>query len=251
MLRARDKGLHNRAARYLPVVLRDRVDAHRPVEGAPECLDDLVARFQRPALTLARRILRDDGLAEDAVQEVFLAVWRRPDAFDPTRASFGSWLMSMVHHKAVDVVRRERVRPRLPTEAEEHRAAVRDQVGDAADEACLRDFRARVRAALASLPPAQREVLVLAYFGGYTQNQIAVRTGTPLGTVKTRSAAGMRSIREQLGFLTTTGAECTAAARSGAAAPAGGIPAPRAAGAQAGASSPCRVNAPLMAQAHR
>ena len=196
------KSLHNRGVRHLEDVLTAHADGSSPVvHAAPDSLDDLVTRFERPALNLARRILRDEGLAEDVVQEVFLAVWRRPGAFDPSKASFASWLMSMVHHKAVDVVRRELVRPRIATAVEETRAAVREQVGDTADEACLLDFRARVRAALASLPLPQREVLVLAYFGGFTQSQIAVRTGAPLGTVKTRSAAGMRSIREQLVFL--------------------------------------------------
>lgn len=167
-----------------------------PADGG-HSLEDLVARFERPALNLARRILRDDGLAEDVVQEVFLAVWRRPGAFDPERAPFASWLMAMVHHKAVDVVRRESVRARPPSGPEEHRAAA-DQ--HAADPGEVSDpvSRARVRAALSSLPLSQREVLVLAYFGGYSQTQIAVRTRTPLGTVKTRSAAGMRRIRAQL-----------------------------------------------------
>ena len=225
--RLRDRSLHNLVEHHLQGVSHDHVDGRgRVVDEAHRSLDDLVARFERPALNLARRILRDEGLAEDVVQEVFLAVWRRPGAFDPAKASFASWLMSMVHHKAVDVVRRERVRPRLPTDVEEHRAFVRDQVADAADEACLRDFRARVRAALSSLPLPQREVLVLAYFGGYTQSQIAARTGTPLGTVKTRSAAGMRTVREQLGFLAPS--TPAPAAPSGAEpAVAGRIPVPR------------------------
>ena len=161
------------------------------------CLEDLVARFERPALNLARRILRDDGLAEDVVQEVFLPGWRRPGAFDPERAPFASWLMAMVHHKAVDVVRRESVRARPPSGPEEHRAAADQHAADPG-EVSDPESRARVRAALSSLPLPQREVLVLAYFGGYSQTQIAVRTRTPLGTVKTRSAAGMRRIRAQL-----------------------------------------------------
>lgn len=222
------KGLRNTNAPYPEVVLRDRVET----TGS---LDQLVARFERPALRLARRILRDDGLAEDVVQEVFLAVWRRPGAFDPERAPVASWLMAMVHHKAVDVVRRESVRPRLPTGTDEQRADVRRHDADEADEGCDRELRARVRAALATLPVAQREVLVLTYFGGYTQTQIAARTRTPLGTVKTRLAAGMRRLREQLG---PSGHVATAPAPvlppATAPAPVARIPLPRVIGARAG-----------------
>ena len=173
--------LGNRNARHVTVVFPERVET----TGS---LDELVATFERPALHLARRILRDDGLVEDVVQEVFLAVWRRPGAFDPTRATFASWLMSMVHHKAVDVVRRESVRPRLPVDGEEDRAAVREHVADHADEVGDAAFRARVRAALSSLPLTQREVLVLAYFA-------ATRRG------RSPSAPGRRWARSRPGRL--------------------------------------------------
>ena len=177
---------------------------HHPVRTVPGTpadgsLRDVLARFERPAINLARRILRDEGLAEDVVQEVFLAFWRNTGAFDATKGSFPSWLMAAIHHKSVDVVRRESVRPRLLAGDEERSGTgVGDCVPDPAEEVCVRDVGARVREALACLPLPQREVLVLSYFGGYSQSEIAARTATPLGTVKTRSAAGMRGLRQHL-----------------------------------------------------
>lgn len=145
-------------------------------------LRDVLARFERPATNVARRILRDEGLAEDVVQEVFLAVWRNTGAFDATKGSFSSWLMAAVHHKSVDVVRRESVRPR---------SSPRTRSGEAPASGIRYPIRPR---RCASGTP----VLVLAYFGGYSQSEIAARTATPLGTVKTRAAAGMRGLRQHL-----------------------------------------------------
>lgn len=164
--------------------------------AAPTSLDELFTRFQEPALALARRILAEDGLAEDVVQEAFLAVWRDPDAFEPGRGSFPAWLMALVHHKAVDTVRREEAhRRRHTTPAGDGAGAA---AGDVAREACDRAVRAQVRTALSALPAHQREALALAYFSGYSQREIAVLTATPLGTVKSRSVAGVRRLRRDL-----------------------------------------------------
>ena len=158
-------------------------------------LDELVARFRRPALALARRIVGDDGLAEDVLQEVFLACWRAA-AFDPARGHLSSWVLAMVHHKAVDVVRKEESqRTRLLRAVAEHD---RQPLVDAAELACDRAAGGAVLDALRRLPSAQREALVLAYWGGWTQREIAGLTGAPLGTVKTRMLAGMRRLRQEL-----------------------------------------------------
>ena len=161
---------------------------------------DLYDRFGRPAFALARWILADDALAEDALQEVFLGVWRDPGTFDRERGSFAAWLMAAVHHKAVDAVRREQSQRRRRTRAEtELDPAVPTAARDVEDEAERPVASGRVRTALGRLPPAQREALTLAYYGGYTQREVAALTGAPLGTVKTRMLTGMRRLREELG----------------------------------------------------
>jgi RNA polymerase sigma factor (sigma-70 family) len=171
----------------------------RITAGDAAAVDDLYERFRRPAFALARRILADDTLAEDVLQDVFLSVWRDPGAFDGRRGSFSSWLMAMVHHKAVDAVRREESQRRRQSLAEDDlRLRVPSSTVDVEEEAWTRSVAERVRAALGDLPEAQREALTLAYYGGYTQREVAALTGAPLGTVKTRMLAGMRRLKEGL-----------------------------------------------------
>jgi RNA polymerase sigma factor (sigma-70 family) len=162
-----------------------------------DALAELWKRYSRPCLALARRITADDVIADEVVQEVFLSVWRRPEAYDPTRGAFVTWLLAATHHKSVDAVRREDNHRRRRSSAE---VLVETESDDPrTDEAAwLLVRRDRVRAALATLPPVQKEALGLAYFGGYTQREIAGMTDTPLGTVKTRMLAGMRRLRESL-----------------------------------------------------
>ncbi|MGY1618450.1 sigma-70 family RNA polymerase sigma factor [Geodermatophilus sp. SYSU D00691] len=171
--------------------------------GDRGAVDDLYARFRRPAFALARRVLGDDILAEDVLQDVFLTVWRDPGAFDRSRGSFASWLLAMVHHKAVDAVRREESQRRRQARAEDELAlSAPTATRDVEDEAWNRVVAERVRVALGVLPAAQREALTLAYYGGYTQREVAALTGAPLGTVKTRMLAGMRRLKEELGGAT-------------------------------------------------
>jgi len=162
-------------------------------------LAELYDRFGRVAYGLARRILRDDALAEDAVQEGFLAVWRSAARFVPERAKASTWLMTLVHRRAVDLVRREE---RRRTDALDERA---EAPAGATDEAVwLRFERERVQDALARLPDQQREALELAYYGGFTQSELAERLGQPLGTIKSRMFTGLSRLRE---LLTEPGAE--------------------------------------------
>ena len=168
--------------------------------GDRTAVDDLYERFRRPAFALARRILADESLAEDVLQEVFLSVWRDPSAYDRARGSFSSWLLAVVHHKAVDAVRREESQRRRQTSAEEELTL--DEPGatrDVEEEAWTRVVAEKVRSALGSLSAPQREALTLAYYGGYTQREVAALTGTSLGTVKTRMLAGMRRLKAELG----------------------------------------------------
>jgi RNA polymerase sigma-70 factor (ECF subfamily) len=175
-------------------------------EGDRTAVDDLYERFRRPAFALARRILADDALAEDVLQEVFLSVWRDPSAYHSARGSFSSWLLAVVHHKAVDAVRREESQRRRQALVQEDRAL--DEPGatrDVEEEVWTRVVAHQVRAALGTLSGPQREALTLAYYGGYTQREVAALTGTPLGTVKTRMLAGMRRLKTELGDASGTG----------------------------------------------
>jgi RNA polymerase sigma factor (sigma-70 family) len=162
--------------------------------GALEALYD---RYGRAAYSLARRILTVETLAQDVVQEVFLSLWRDARRFDPGRGTVATYLLSMTHHRAVDVVRREENLRRWRT-SDEGLELEPDPKARVEDEVEASERRAEVRSALAELPAAQREALLLAYFGGYTQREVAALVGVPLGTVKTRMAAGMRKMKEAL-----------------------------------------------------
>jgi len=172
----------------------------RVAAGDRGAVDDLYERFRRPAFALARRVLGDEVLAEDVLQDVFLGIWRDPGAFDGSRGSVASWLLTMVHHKAVDAVRREESHRRRRARAEDDLVlSAPTQTTDVEDTAWQNLVAERVRSALHSLPAPQREALTLAYYGGYTQREVAALTDTPLGTVKTRMLAGMRRLKENLG----------------------------------------------------
>ncbi|MHA6622448.1 sigma-70 family RNA polymerase sigma factor [Pseudonocardia sp. DLS-67] len=166
--------------------------------GSPSALGGLHDRWAKQAYSLARRVCADEGLAEDVVQEAFVAVWRDPGRFDPARGGFGTWLLTLVHHKAVDAVRRERASRRRGERVGQDMTA--PLPGPGADEGALDAVAAgRVRGALAQLSGPQRQVLALAYYGGYTQREVAASTGVALGTVKSRTFAGLRRLYTLLG----------------------------------------------------
>jgi RNA polymerase sigma factor (sigma-70 family) len=164
--------------------------AARADDGA---LAELYERFGHIAYGLALRVVRDPALAEDAVQEAFLAVWRTAARFVPERAKASTWILTLVHRRAVDVVRREQPRRTEPIEV-----APQASANVTEDEAWLRLQRARVQDALRKLPDQQREALELAYYGGFTQSELADRLGEPLGTIKSRMFAGLARLRELL-----------------------------------------------------
>lgn len=170
----------------------------RVAERDPDAFEELYRRYAPAAYGIARRVLGDPGLAEEVAHESFMAVWTAPEAYDPARGRFRSFFLSLVHHRAVDVVRREeRLRRR---EQRVNRPDVPDEdVGEAVvEEAELVDRRREVREALDALPREQRDVIELMYFKGWTQSRIARETGIPLGTVKTRALAAMRKLRGRL-----------------------------------------------------
>jgi RNA polymerase sigma factor (sigma-70 family) len=161
--------------------------------GEEVALGELYDRFGRIAYGLALRIVRDTALAEDAVQEAFLTVWRSAGRFSPDRAKASTWILTLVHRRAVDLVRREERRRVEPLEP-----ALEDQAPATEDVAWLRLERERVQGALRALPDQQREALELAYYGGFTQSELADRLGQPLGTIKSRMFAGLGRLRELL-----------------------------------------------------
>lgn len=171
-------------------------------------LDVLYQRYGRRMLALAQRIIGDATFAEDVVQDVFLALWLRPEAFDGRRGRVATWLLSVTHHRSVDVIRREEsLRRRERRAGAEVLVDVRENVTgtDVHDEVWARVRAADVREALQRLPEVQRDVLVLAYFGGYTQRQVAALTGAPLGTVKTRMLGGLKRLAASLGHHRNSG----------------------------------------------
>lgn len=157
-------------------------------------LGELYDRFGRVAYGLALRVLRDPALAEDAVQDAFLDVWRTASRFLPERAKASTWILTLVHRRAVDLVRREQRRRAEPAEERVVPAA------SPTDEAVwLRLERERVQRALRALPDPQREAIELAYYGGFTQSELADRLGQPLGTIKSRMFSGLAALRDVLG----------------------------------------------------
>ncbi len=156
-------------------------------------LAELYDRYGRVAYGLALRIVRDERLAEDAVQDGFLAAWRSAARFAPERGKAATWLLTLVHRRAVDLVRREERR-----RAESLERVPEPAAGAVDEDAWLRLRRERVQEALRRLPDPQREALELAYYGGFTQSELAERLGQPLGTIKSRMFAGLSRLRELL-----------------------------------------------------
>jgi RNA polymerase sigma factor (sigma-70 family) len=163
--------------------------------GDEDALAELYDRVSRIAYGLALRVLRDERHAEDAVQEAFLQVWRSAATFRAERAKASTWILTLVHRRAVDLVRREERRQADPLVDAGEALQAPEQTEEAA---WLRFERERVQSALKQLPDVQREALELAYYGGFSQSELADRLGVPLGTIKSRMFAGLARLRELL-----------------------------------------------------
>ena len=176
---------------------RDRELVRLIGDGDEEAFRRLFRRYGPLAKALAARVVRQTFMAEEIVQEAFLSLWRSPESYREDRGSFRGWLMSAVHHRAVDMVRREEAHRRRAQAVDP--AVVVEDVGDrVVEEVDLADSKAKVRAALGEIPVEQRRVLELMYFGGKTQAMIADELALPLGTVKSRTLLGMRRLRTLL-----------------------------------------------------
>src|SRR6476659_8556490 len=164
--------------------------------GQLDALQDLYNRYKTLAYSIALRITSDASLAEDVVQDAFLGVWRNAGRYVEGRGSVKTWLLSIVHHRAVDAVRRRRPTTELPEREDVPPPAL--QLPDIWHEVAAGLDRAEIAVAMATLPDVQREAIELAYWGGLTQPEIAERTGAPLGTVKSRVRLGLLALRRAL-----------------------------------------------------
>ena len=179
-----------------PVDEADRAVLARISGGELAALEELYDRYKTMAYSIAYRITSDATLAEDVVQDAFLGAWRNAARYMEGRGSVKTWLLSIVHHRAIDAIRRRRPTTELP----EIDAGLPDALThpDVWGEVSANLDAASVREALVALSGVQREALELAYFGGLTQQEIAERTGTPLGTVKSRMRLGLLAMRRSL-----------------------------------------------------
>jgi RNA polymerase sigma-70 factor (ECF subfamily) len=165
--------------------------------GDPRAFELLYDRHGGAAYSLAYRIVGRQGVAEDAVQEALLSIWRSRSRYDQTRGSVRTWILGIVHNRSIDALRRSTVHDRrretLDIAEERHEAPERTDV-----EVARREEAQEVRGALEVLPTDQRQTIELAYFGGYTQSQIAELLEEPVGTVKGRMRLGLEKMRRQL-----------------------------------------------------
>lgn len=175
------------------------------VAGDLTALEGLYDRYATLVFSVSLRIVRDRQIAEDVTQEVFLRLWRRPALYDHERGRLLGWLLSVTRNRAIDEQRRRRRRDQSESGDVPWQLRSEDRQDDPALVAHLAELRRTVSAALALLPAAQREALELSYFSGLTQVEIAERTNTPLGTVKTRVRLGMRRLRGALADLGVDG----------------------------------------------
>jgi RNA polymerase sigma-70 factor, ECF subfamily len=159
--------------------------------GDERAMSELYDRYAGLVYGAGVRYLGDRALAEDLVQDVFTAVWRGAGGFDPSRASFATWVYRITRNRATDLIRRRKARVRTVGDDPPFEAGEDDRTSELS-----RSFD--LASALSRLSPVHREVLTLAYFQGLSQSEISRRTNTPLGTVKSRTTAALRALRESM-----------------------------------------------------
>jgi len=156
--------------------------------GDQQAMSELYDRYGRVVYAVALRVLQETSAAEDVLQDVFLQLWRNPDAFDASRGHLAAWLAVISRHRSID-----RLRKRRPeVDIEECVIAGGPDLSDEAERSLMVE---KVRSVLAEMNPDQRNALELAYFQGLTHTEIAAKTGEPLGTIKTRIRSGLQQLR--------------------------------------------------------
>ena len=170
--------------------------------GEKEALEVLYDRYGPRIYSMARYVLRDTHQAEEVSQEIFINVWLKARSFDPRRGNPRTWLMSVAHHRIVDEVR-SRMRLSMSTDQVPHELLdMKPSNTPSPEEEAHRSLaREDIIASLASIPEEQRQVIVMAYYEGFSQSEIAERLDQPLGTVKTRTRLGMQKLRQALNYL--------------------------------------------------
>ncbi len=156
-----------------------------------KAMTSLFDRYGGLVYSVALRVLRDSGRAEDLLQDVFFQLWRNPGAFLPSRGSLGAWLLVVTRNRAIDILRRKRPMDSI----DDHPISSGQNLATEVERSTMMQ---KVRTVLTTLPPEQRNTLELAYFEGLTQTEISERTGDPLGTVKTRIRLALMSLRKAL-----------------------------------------------------
>lgn len=162
----------------------------------PRGIELLYDRYGGIAFALAYRLLGERGSAEDVVQEAFLNIWRQGATYDTRRGTVRTWLLTIVHHRAIDHMRSTRSKSSADTVIDD--AMPLPGKADTLSEVVQGLEAERIRQAMASLPPEQRQVIDLAYFAGFTHAEIAQRIGIPLGTVKGRMRLALDKLRDSL-----------------------------------------------------
>ncbi len=182
-----------------PNELSDEALLSAIARGDVLAMDSLYQRYSRILYSLAYRMVADHQIAEDLIQDAFLSVWRRSTSFSPQAGAARSWLISILHHRAIDYLRRVRRRSHIQeAPLDEIELDETTAVSDVWDEAWRSVQSSQVRAALMQIPPEQRLVIELAYFQGWTHTEIAEGTLTPLGTVKARMRLGLNHLKRAL-----------------------------------------------------
>jgi RNA polymerase sigma-70 factor, ECF subfamily len=175
----------------------------------PQAFEVLYERHSGAAFSLAYRMVGTRGVAEDVVQEAFLNLWRSGTRYERTRGSVRTWVLGIVHHRAIDALRRATVHDKRRTgdEGIEERLEARERTDV---EAARREEARSVRSAMDTLPPEQCQVIELAYFGGFSHSEIAELLETPIGTIKGRMRLGLMKLRDALRGVTGEGPQVTA-----------------------------------------
>lgn len=164
----------------------------RVSEGDESALEQIYRAYGGALKSMAYRVLREEGLAEDVVQDTLLTLWRAPEKFDPERGSLRTFLLTLAHRRAVDIVRSEVARTKREEKPPD------PDYTSVEDEVWSKALGETVRSALQELSEGEREAISMAYFGGYSYVEVAQRLGTPEGTVKSRIRNGMKKLSVSL-----------------------------------------------------